>query len=217
MIPHKVKLAFVLGLGLLVARTSGAQEVPGGGPLQLSLTQVRGSPRLRFRVELHNNGKLPLTLNLGFTMSGKQYPDAIHLLLTDGHGKLLLLDRKPPGIMGSLVEALVVPLPAGATFALPIDLEDYGASKEKVVVLDLSPGQYTLRAEYIARKGTDGKPYWTGTVDSNTLAFTLAQEVAGQYGHRSRFDPSRKTTIRHFPTLRLYGAARSPQTDARLL
>jgi hypothetical protein len=83
---------------------------------------------------------------------------------------------------------MVVPIPVRAGFALHVDLRDYFAPKEKVWNLNLSPGQYTLRAEYtgagvsqlganLDMKGIALMPYWTGSARSNSLLFTLYREI----------------------------------------
>ena len=82
------------------------------------------------------------------------------------------------------MDPMVVPLPAGATFTVAIDLEDYVAPKEKIWNLDLTPGRYTLSAEYanLDMQGISLMPYWTGTVNSKTLPFTLTRPMGKQPG-----------------------------------
>jgi hypothetical protein len=86
------RAALAVGVGLLTTLTSASQEA---SPLKLTLTQVQEtSSRTRFRAKLHNSGKQPLTINLGEVFpspSRKQFPRAIHLWLTDAHGKTLAL------------------------------------------------------------------------------------------------------------------------------
>jgi hypothetical protein len=187
--------AFVLGLGLLASRPSLPQEVQGG--LQLTIVQVQDtSARPVFRVELHNAGDHDLILNLGIMLANgkKQYADRLRLLLTDPNGKLLHLEMTGPAIIAGRVDPMVVPLPMGAAFVLPIDLKDYSAPKEKIWALDLTPGEYRLSAEYtgvgvpqraanLDMQGISLMPYWAGTVDSNRLPFTLSQEIGGQHGN----------------------------------
>ncbi len=198
---RKVSRALVLGLGLWAACTTNAQEIRSGNTqsvasLRLTLTQIQdASARPVFRAELHNAGDEDLILNLGMMLANgkKQYADRIHLLLTDPHGKLLHLDVTGPGFIAGRVDPMVVPLPVGATFVLSIDLKDYSAPKEKIWALDLTPGQYTLSAEYtgvgvpqraanLDMQGISLMPYWTGTVDSNALPFTLTREIGRRHG-----------------------------------
>jgi hypothetical protein len=145
-----------------------------GSPLQLVLTKTQESPRPLFRAELCNVGKRPLVLNLGFMFpNGKQYPEAIHLILTNANGKTLLLSTML-GVIGGLAETFVVPLPAGATFALPIDLDDYSAPDASKA--DLPPGSYTLQVHYATPDLPQrSKPsfFWVGTADSNVVQFVV--------------------------------------------
>jgi hypothetical protein len=178
-----VLLAF---LGPLPRGLTQSPEAKSGLVLALATTPT---PTL-FRVELHNTGDQDLILNLGMMLGNgkKQYADRIRLLLTDPHGKLLHLEVTGPALIAGRVDPMVVPLPVGATFVLPIDLKDYSAPKEKIWALDLTPGEYTLRAEYtgigvrqreanLDMQGISLMSYWTGAVDSNTLPFTLTQEI----------------------------------------
>jgi hypothetical protein len=195
----------LVAIGLIVLESctvlaqSGSQSnepsiaEPQGGSLQLTLTQETSGPR--FRAALQNAGDQPLILNLGIMLANgrKQYADRINLLLTDPRGKLLHLAMMAPGSIAGRVDPMVVPLPAGATFTVPIDLADYFAPKEKIWKLDLTPGRYTLSAEYagfgvpqraanLDMQGISLMPYWTGTVNSRTLPFTLTRATGRQPG-----------------------------------
>jgi hypothetical protein len=191
MLRGRLVLAFCLGLWATC--TTDAQETHGAS-LQLALVRVQDtSARHLFRVELRNAGDQPLILYLGSMLADgrKQYPDRIHLLLTGFRDKLIELDMQPlgraVGLRGQLVP-MPVPLPVGATFAFPVDLEDYYAPKETIWDLDLPPGRYALSAEYTGvgiperapnpayPTATVNLPYWSGTVNSNTLPFTVTRE-----------------------------------------
>ena len=74
-----------------------------------------------------------------------------------------------------------------------MDLASYISAKEHVWELELVPGRYKLSAEYVGAavsrrqanldmQGMALMPYWTGTVDSNTLPFTLTQKMGRQHG-----------------------------------
>jgi hypothetical protein len=183
-----VALGSCCSLGQSEAQSIRSPAQAQSAPLRLTLTQAHDASGLLFRAALHNNGKQPLTLNLGYAFPyGKQYPDAIHLWLTDARGKTLVLQLKG-GVIGGRAEAMVIPLPPDATFDLPIALEDYWAPKEKTWNLELPPGQYKLRAEYTGldafhqpvnhtTRRTALMPDWTGTASSNTLMFTLTQKM----------------------------------------
>jgi hypothetical protein len=83
---------------------------------------------------------------------------------------------------------MVVPLPPGATFTLPIDLRNYNAWREKVWDLALPAGRYTLTAEYkgegVSQISANGDtalmPFWIGDITSPELAFTLTQKMEGR-------------------------------------
>ena len=190
---RKARLVLVLCLGLWVACAADAQETHSSS-LQLALVRVQGtSARLLFRVEFRNAGDQPLVLYLGDMRAdgSKQYPDRVHLLLTDTRGKLLELDMQPlgraVGLSAGQLVPMLVPLPVGATFAFPVDLEDYYAPKQNIWSMDLPTGRYTLSAAYTGigqpqravnpafPTSTVNLPYWSGTVNSNTLPFTLTR------------------------------------------
>jgi hypothetical protein len=167
-------------------KVASTSEVQGG--LRLSLIQ-EASPA-HFRAELRNAGVQALTLNLGTMLDNgrEQYVDRIHLLLTSDKGEQLHLQMAGPAMIMGRADPLVVPLPAGATFTLPIDLRNYIALQEKVWNLSLDPGHYTLTAEYegvgvsqasanLDMKGIALMPYWIGDAVSPALRFTLTQKM----------------------------------------
>jgi len=191
----KVSLALALGFGHLAVHPGAAQE-PQSDSLQIALVRVQAvASQPRFRVELHNAGDRALILNLGMMLANgkKQYAGAIHLLLTDARGKTIPLDLTGPAIAGGRIDPLVVPLPEGATFTLPIDLDNYCSPRNHVFELSLGPGQYTVSAEYIGggvsqleanldMKGILLMPYWIGTVKSNVVPFTVTQTTGRPHG-----------------------------------
>jgi hypothetical protein len=200
-------LRMLVGIGLIVLGScvshpqSESQSIQSvahvhSGPLQLTLTQVQDPSRPGFLVKFTNVGTYPLILSMGFTFA-REYPEAIHLLLTDAQGKTFLLDLSGPGVIGGIASPYVVHLSAGAIYALPIDLDDYIvhhiAHKEVIWVSDLPSGYYTLKAEYTGldafhqpvdhpARRTALTPYWTGTVISNPLAFTFTQVMGRRHG-----------------------------------
>lgn len=194
MILHNTTLPFVFAFSLTALNSTVAQETPNGS-LQLTIVAVHStSTRPLFRVDLNNQGDHPIVLNLGFMMANgkKQYPDAIRLSLKDSSGKTLPLELIGPAINAGRTDPLIVPLPEEATFALPIDLRNYYSPKAHIWKLNLSPGRYTLNAEYKGEavsqeqepnfdmNGIALMPYWTGTVHSNTLSFTLSKTMGKQ-------------------------------------
>ena len=189
MLLHKVM--FTLSLGLLTVLPTMSQESKS---LHMNLVSVKArSAKPLFQVELHNVSEQPLILSLGMMLSNgrKQYADAVHLSLTDDHGKVLALELKVAGIVAGRIDPLVVPLPPGATFTLPIDLADYISPKANVWELYLVAGRYTLSADYsgvgvpqqqanLDMKGISLMPYWTGSVKSNVVEFIVPRQVGVQ-------------------------------------
>lgn len=159
-----------------------------GDSLQITLVQAQAvAGQTRFRVELHNAGDQALILNLGMMLANgrKQYANAIHLSLTDAKGKTLPLDLTGPAIVSGRVDPLIVPLPQGATFTLPVDLKDYSSPRQHIFDPALA-GSYILSAEYtgagvpeqtvnLDMKGIALMLYWIGTVKSNNVPFTAIQ------------------------------------------
>lgn len=149
-----------------------------------------------FRVELHNPGSHDLILDLGTTLANgaKQYLNAIEYAITTSDGRILhLVPIDEFAMIGGRVDPLIVPLPSGATFSFLINLEKYLAPNEKDWKLHLSPGRYTLQAEYAGRavpmteanldvKGIALMPYWVGRVASAPVAFTLTSEFESSPG-----------------------------------
>jgi hypothetical protein len=166
-------------------------EVVGG--LQMSIYPDQASRAdskpPKFRVELRNVGESDLILNLGMMLANgkKQYPNAVVLTLIDAQGKSRRLDLREPFAIGGRVDPLVLPIPAGATFSVPVDLGKYWAAASKEFDYKLKPGSYLVEAQFTGKgvsqqeanldvKGIALMPYWTGTVTSNRQQF----EVAGQ-------------------------------------
>jgi hypothetical protein len=140
----------------------------------------------KFRVELRNVGDHDLILNLGFTLANgrKQYPDAIVLTIIDVHGKARQFDLIGPAAVAGRVDPLIVPLPTGSTFSLPIDLGKYWSAASKEFEYKFQLGSYSLEAQFRGKavspeeanldvKGIALMPYWTGTVSSNQVEFEV--------------------------------------------
>jgi hypothetical protein len=182
----------LLGLCSLVAHTSSAQDT-AKGILQISLVQMQDVDRPRFRVELHNAGDQQLFLNLGILVNSSQFPTEIRFLLTDSDGKLLRLEMNLPPVIGGRIDPMILPLPAGAKFSWPVNLWSYSAPRQRVYRLNLSPGQYTISAEYTGgvpqliehhdMSGLYPWPFWTGIIKSNLLSFNITREMRGQHGN----------------------------------
>jgi hypothetical protein len=167
----------------LITWTARAEDAPIQG-LQLSIFRnsteppVAGPPKLR--VELRNTGKNDLILNLGMMLAKgrKQYAKAIVLILTDSEGKSRTFDLREPAIVAGRVDPMVVPLPIGATYSLPIDLNNYWPAASKEFEYKLR-GAYTIEAKFSGEKVPARQDlllalYWIGAVTSNRLTFEVS-------------------------------------------
>jgi hypothetical protein len=190
-----VLIASLMVLGGLSAALKPSAETWGeavnGLQMTIYLERAQGVPSKipKFRVELRNAAQKELVVNLGMMLAnGKmQYPSAIVLVLTDAQGKSRRLDLREPGAIAGRVDPLVLPVPIGATFSIPVDLDKYWAAESKEFDYKLKPGNYSLEAQFTGRgvsqqeanldvKGIALMPYWMGSITSNRLRF----EVSGQ-------------------------------------
>jgi hypothetical protein len=185
-------LASVLSLvGSIFAVDRGPRAGQVNRELEMSVhldaTEVGQSKVPKFRVELRNAGEHDLILNLGIMLAAgrKQYPRAIVLIVTDSQGKARWLDLIEPGAIAGRVDPLIVPLPVGSTFSIPVDLDKYWAAASKEFDYKLKPGTYFLEAQFDGRgvtqqeanldvKGIALMPYWTGSITSNRLRFEFS-------------------------------------------
>jgi hypothetical protein len=152
--------------------------------LQLSIVrdsvQIPPAGRPKFRVELRNAGKNGLILNLGIALANgrKQYPKAIVLILTDSEGKARVLDLREPAVVGGRLDPMILQLPIGATFSLPVDLADYWSAATQEFDYKLRGG-YSIEAKFTGKKVSASQdrllaPYWVGEITSNRLTFEVA-------------------------------------------
>jgi hypothetical protein len=164
-----------------------AQEPSGN----LNLTLIPTQRPTQFRVELHNSGNRPLVLNVGIALANgnRQYANAVHYSLTMPSGKVVDLVPMEPGFISGRVDPLVMPLPAGATFSFPLDLETFLSIKQGRDWM-LHPGRYSLRAQFTGVgvsvsdmswdvQGIALMPFWTGEAISAPVFFTVPQ-IAGE-------------------------------------
>jgi hypothetical protein len=172
---------------LLIGSTLGCIQTQAqntqASSLQLSLTPT--SKPASFLVSLHNLADNDLNLKMGIALGNgqKQYID-IQLALKTPDGRILHLQLKGPAYIAGRVDPSIVPLPVGATFSFPINLEDCISLKEKIWKMNLAPGHYSLEAQYtgtgmtqleanLDMKGVALMSFWTGTVSSSPTAFTV--------------------------------------------
>lgn len=109
-----------------------------------------------FTVELHNAGQHDLLLNLG-TMSSdgeRQYPTGITFVLTRPQGQPEQLVLKTvPDSSGTANKPFLLPLPAGATFSLPVDLRNYWVFGSNGLNSKLPAGEYVIEGQFTGLTG----------------------------------------------------------------
>ncbi len=133
-----------------------------------------------------NAGPQALVLNIGMLLgNGRgQFPVLIRFQLTTPEGERRKLTPRGPTATGGRIDPMIIPLPPGAMYTITLHLAEYGAPEDRTWRWAWQPGSYTLTAPYIGRgvpvgttnldrRGMALMPYWTGTVDSNTLRFTV--------------------------------------------
>ena len=128
--------------------------------LQLSLFPAHGSPAssrgFQFRVEIRNVGSNDLLLKLGGMLANgqRQYPNALSLLITNPTGETIECGFPGPFAVAGWVGPFIVPLPAEASFVLPVDLEKWTQNWKSCfaphdyIPLHLRTGQYGLQVRY---------------------------------------------------------------------
>ena len=178
----------LLLLGGLSAAPQPSPQVWGAAVSGLQMTisldpAERGQSKSpKFRVELRNAGENDLILNLGIMLANgkRQYPLAVVLTLTDAQGTSRRLELREPPFVAGRVDPLVLPLPVGSAFSIPVDLDQYWPAASGEVDYKLRPGTYSLDAQLTGKgvshhdanldlKGIALMPYWQGTITSNTL------------------------------------------------
>ncbi len=138
-----------------------------------------GSTTPAFRVELINSGESDFVLNLGLMLANgdKQYPRAVVLIVTGGTGKPQQFELIEPAHIFGRADPLVVPLPAGSTFSIPVRLNKYFAVAPMNFDYRFKAGAYFIEASFNGTSAEDfaipGMPYWKGTVVSNQLRFEV--------------------------------------------
>ena len=187
-------------------------SAPQRSALQLIVTlnhaDVSQSGRPNFSVEFRNAGQNSLILNLGTMLAngGKQFLDAVDLIVTDPQGRAhRLIDTREPAAIGGRLDPLVVPLCIGCNFSFLVDFNNYWPGDEQVI----EAGRYSIEARFVGRgvsskeanldmKGIALMPYWLDTVTSNQLRFEIPRAVTR---HESKLTPSelanRPSVLKH--------------------
>jgi len=110
--------------------------------LRIGVRQVDG----RLEAAVQNTGKKDVVLNVGVMLANgrQQYPSALHVVAIDAGGRELKLVGGPNVVSGRL-DPMVVPLPAGAWYAVPFDLSTATVQGKGT---RLPPGKYQVRVVY---------------------------------------------------------------------
>jgi len=157
---HNVRQAIVLGALFLFAGTCAAQNqnvVPhpphwiNGLRVRISLDQFSTPSHPSFRVELQNVGKDDLLLNVGkMAPAGpKEYATAISLTVFNSDGTSLRLEHIEATDENEANEKpLLLPLPSGATFSIPVHLENYRVTGFTGSRYEMKPGTYSIQARF---------------------------------------------------------------------
>ena len=192
---HAATMVFISAAALFIdpitaptPRQRSSSETGSALKLTVSLSDAepRQSKSPTFRVELRNSGESDVIVNLGIMLANgkKQYPKDIVLILIDSQGKSRRLDLKEPAIIAGRMDPMIVPLPAGSSFSLPINLDNYWAAASQDFDYRPQSGTYSLEAQFSGRavtqqeanldvKGIALMPYWTGTITSNRVQFKI--------------------------------------------
>ena len=175
------------GEGPGLAGRAESKGDPGAG---LSL-EVRADPRPgRIVLGLVNGGQGDLLVRMGLLGNGKrQFPGALAIECRDAGGRRFVLSPEPPFVAGR-VDPMLLPLPAGASWTLPLDIGKLPV-REPRDVPSLPPGRYeaqaVLEGKRVSREETNADTpglstmaCWTGTVRSAALAVEVP--AAGENG-----------------------------------
>lgn len=109
----------------------------------VALTLATDETGLKYFASFHNYLTKPLFLVIGTITANDKWrcPSRIELLITGPNGKARhresSLGCNPSGVIGGRMDALIIPLAAGAVYSLPI-FDPRGAA----------PGRYLVKARY---------------------------------------------------------------------
>ena len=192
-------IRFCVALAWLLVCSLGSlwadEEAPGDGKavgglcirLQLPAAAKEKKPAQQCEVILDNVGKGDLNVKLGFSLAnGKSHhPAALRLLAISKGNKTRTLNYRMVGVAGR-VDPLVVPLPAGSSYTLRFDFDQF-ADSETGEPLDLTAEDYRLAAELVGEAVTKEQtnrdieglalmPFWQGTIRSSEVRCPLPKK-----------------------------------------
>jgi hypothetical protein len=186
---RRAQIAVALALAStlrLSAQTPAAPVVWGSAQDGLRLdisSQATTTPseRAGFVVSLQNVGAKDFVLNLGIMLANGRvmFPQAIRLVLTNPDGRSRELKIPQPRIAGR-ADDFIVALRRGATYVLPITLDQYWSAETGEYGVKLKSGRHRISARFEGRgaaipnvdmRGVTLMNFWLGTVNSGELQF----------------------------------------------
>lgn len=170
-----------IGLIIVVLLAPAAQSTRnlhedawGRGSSLIRLDLVQEESGRKYQAVVSNSSAQPVFIVLGTIVGNDKElcPGRVELLLTGVDGKTRA-SHCELGVVGGRLDPMIVPLSVGAAYSLPIaDLKGY------------RPGHYVLKAKYTGiavplraansdMQGLSLIHYWTGTVESRSVAVDL--------------------------------------------
>ncbi len=145
----------------------------------VTLALVKGSTGANYSAAFRNQSAKPLFLVIGTIVANDKWlcPSNIKLLIVGPDGKARRsnssfgCDRS--GAMAGRMDPLIIPLAAGASYSLPV-VDFKGASAGRYSVKAIYTGvPISLKSSNSDMQGLSLIHYWTGTIDSNTVAVEI--------------------------------------------
>ena len=148
---------------------------PAVNGLRIGVRQVAG----RLEAAVQNTGKKDVVLNVGVMLANgaRQYPSALHIVAIDAGERELRIVFGPTAVAGRH-DPMVVPLPAGAWYAVPLDVSTATVQGKGT---RLPPGKYRIRVIYegtrVPKAAVPDMPglalmnYWEGRARSPVLEY----------------------------------------------
>lgn len=187
--PIGVALALASTLGLAAQTTSGVMWGNARAGLRIGIAAVPAtvsSERARFELSFSNVGNSDFVLNLGSMLANGRvmFPDAVRIGLTSPDGtsrEFKFFDRRYPGVAGR-IDDFIVALRAGATYLLPVTLDQFWNAEAGIYGVRLKPGRNRISARFEGRgaahpnldtPGIKLLNFWTGSVESAETQFVI--------------------------------------------
>ena len=159
--------------------------------IKLSIVDVSSevADAIKLRLAFENANEEDAMLNLGIMLgNGKfQLPTQIRLTLTDESGKSRVLhfsDKRFGGIAGR-VDDYFLPLRAGSTYSLTLNMSNFWCPKSKEPSIGFSPQEYKIRASFAGQgarnlnadtEGLQHMPFFVGKVRSEVMPFRVGKK-----------------------------------------